>query len=66
MRKGLLSRRQPTKALSSLCIRTVLPGSLICRHVLETLRKLQAKKGMSVAQIGDCTCTFEEPQTRKL
>ena len=30
----------------------------VCRHVVETLKELQAK--MSVAQIGDCTCTFEE------
>ena len=31
------------------------------RHESETLRKLQTKN-MSVAQIGDCTCAFEEPQ----
>ena len=29
----------------------------------ETLRKFQAKKRMSVAQIGDCAYAFEELQT---
>ena len=59
MRKGYLSHRRPATAQVVLCISSLSRAFIVCRHVIETLRKHQAKK-MPVAQIGDYVCTFEK------
>ena len=58
MRKGYLSHKRPAKAQASLRISAASPEPLL-------LTDMKDNKCMPVAQIGDCACAFEEPQTRK-
>ena len=62
MMNGYILHRRPAKAQASLHI--LARACAVCRHVVDSVMKLQAKKHMSVAQIGDCAYAFKEPQTR--
>ena len=64
--KGYLSKATSKGSGEPAHKRSLARGLAARRHVVETLRKLQAKtKRMAIAQIGDCACAFEEPQTGK-
>ena len=61
-------KRHSVKILIRFCMplhkRSIVRAIALHRHVLEPLRKLQAKR-MSAIRIGTCACVFKEMQTGK-
>ena len=65
MRKRYLSHRRPAKSQASLCMSTVPPEPLLVTGMSLKPCGSSRRKRMSVPQIGDCACAFEEPHTGK-